>query len=316
MAKTTFYFSHDYNTRTDIKIKKLIQKHGYVGYGIFWAIVEDLYNNANALPADYASIAYDLREDESLIKSVINDFDLFVINNEIISSESIERRLILMDAKTDAARAAALARWGKERERKRLKDANASNIDANAMQTGCNSNAIKESKVNEIKENDIKKNENKKNIKLPYKFSDIIIELKNSDNYKTECTRILHIDPNKYEEYIDIFAFHNKPIDENEIFDFSETKKHFGHWLQSYLLKSKDITGTTGIKRTASDHIIDKLNTMYTSQHIRLFFEKYMNQNNIDEEKAFKDFEKAKQSGITFAKIQSRITDNKKIFDY
>ena len=156
----------------------------------------------------------------------------------------------------------------------------------------------------------------KKNIKLPYKFSDIIIELKNSDNYKTECTRILHIDPNKYEEYIDIFAFHNKPIDENEIFDFSETKKHFGHWLQSYLLKSKDITGTTGTKRTASDHIIDKLNTMYTSQHIRLFFEKYMNQNNIDEEKAFKDFEKAKQSGITFAKIQSRITDNKKIFDY
>ena len=121
---------------------------------------------------------------------------------------------------------------------------------------------------------------------------------------------------NKYEEYIDIFAFHNKPIDENEIFDFSETKKHFGHWLQSYLLKSKDITGTTGTKRTASDHIIDKLNTMYTSQHIRLFFEKYMNQNNIDEEKAFKDFEKAKQSGITFAKIQSRNTDNKKIFDY
>ena len=39
--KNTFYFSHDYNARNDIKIKKLIAKHGYLGYGIFWAIIED-----------------------------------------------------------------------------------------------------------------------------------------------------------------------------------------------------------------------------------------------------------------------------------
>ena len=44
MAKETFYFSHDYNARNDIKIKKLILKHGFCGYGIFWAIIEDLYN--------------------------------------------------------------------------------------------------------------------------------------------------------------------------------------------------------------------------------------------------------------------------------
>lgn len=160
MAKDTFYFSHDYNTRTDIKIKKLIQKHGYVGYGIFWAIVEDLYNNANALPEDYISIAYDLREDESLIKSVINNFDLFDIENGIISSESVERRLILRNEKTKKARDAALARWEKEREKKRLKDANASNKDANALQTECKGNAIKESKEKESKLNDINSNNN------------------------------------------------------------------------------------------------------------------------------------------------------------
>lgn len=152
MAKDTFYFSHDYNTRTDIKIKKLIQKHGYVGYGIFWAIVEDLYNNANALPADYISIAYDLREDEKLIISVINDFDLFIIEDNIISSESVERRLILRDAKSDSARKAALARWEKEREKKRLKD-------ANALQTECKCNAIKESKEKESKEKESKLND-------------------------------------------------------------------------------------------------------------------------------------------------------------
>ena len=52
MSKQSFYFSHDYNTRADIKIKKLIVKHGYEGYGIFWALIEALYQNENALPLD------------------------------------------------------------------------------------------------------------------------------------------------------------------------------------------------------------------------------------------------------------------------
>ena len=61
MSKETFYFSHDYNARNDIKIKRLIVAHGYEGYGIFWALIEDLYQNANALPLDFDCIAYDLR---------------------------------------------------------------------------------------------------------------------------------------------------------------------------------------------------------------------------------------------------------------
>ena len=59
MSKDTFYFSHDYNVRNDIKIKKLINKHGFLGYGLFWAIIEDLYNNTNVLPMDYECIAFD-----------------------------------------------------------------------------------------------------------------------------------------------------------------------------------------------------------------------------------------------------------------
>ena len=52
MNKETFYFSHDYNSRNDVKIKKLLSKHGLLGYGIFWAIIEELYNNTNVLPLD------------------------------------------------------------------------------------------------------------------------------------------------------------------------------------------------------------------------------------------------------------------------
>ena len=137
--KDTFYFSHDYNARQDIKIKKLLVKHGMVGYGVFWSIVEDLYNNANALPTDYESIAYELRIDIQVVKSVINDFDLFVIDGKEFGSKSIENRLNERNEKSKKARKSALARWNKEK------------TDANALQPQSESNAIKESKGKESK---------------------------------------------------------------------------------------------------------------------------------------------------------------------
>jgi len=136
MAKETFYFSHDYNTRSDAKIKNLLKKHKALGYGIYWMIVEDLYNNANALQTDYEVIAYDLRVDEDLIESVVNDFDLFVVNNGFFGSKSIEYRLNKRAEKSRKARESANKRWNK---------------DANALPSQCEPNAIKERKVKETK---------------------------------------------------------------------------------------------------------------------------------------------------------------------
>lgn len=146
MSKDTFYFPHDYNTRSDPKIKKLIRKHGFIGYGIYWAIVEDLYDNANALPTDYETIAYDFRTDENTITSIINDFELFIIDGEEFGSSSIERRLNERDAKSAKARKSARKRWDKVKE------------DANALPTESDPNAIKESKSKENKPNESKEN--------------------------------------------------------------------------------------------------------------------------------------------------------------
>ena len=79
MSKEPFYFLHNYNARNDIKIKRLIVKYGYEGYGLYWAIIEDLYQNANALPLDYDCIAYHLRTSSDMIQSIVNDFDLFEV---------------------------------------------------------------------------------------------------------------------------------------------------------------------------------------------------------------------------------------------
>ena len=144
MAKETFYFSHDYNARSDGKIKKLIVKHGFAGYGLYWAIVEDLYQNANALQTDYDCIAYDMRTDAKTVKSIIEDFELFEIQDGYFGSLSIQRRIEERDAKSQKARESAFFRWNKNK------------TDANAMQTHSEGNAIKDSIIKDNKENDIK----------------------------------------------------------------------------------------------------------------------------------------------------------------
>jgi len=146
----TFYFSHDYTARSDIKIKKLIATQGMLGHGIYWSLVEDLYHNNNKLEDNPALLAYDYRCTTELIKSVINDFDLFIVKDGYVSSNSIQKRLDERNDKVTKAKQSASKRWEKRVE-------NAVNIetqcdsDANAMRTQCDGNAIKESKVKERK---------------------------------------------------------------------------------------------------------------------------------------------------------------------
>lgn len=163
MPKDTFYFSHDYNARNDEKIKRLIRKHGMIGYGIFWSIVEDLYNNANALHLDCEGIAYDLRSDSDTVFSVINDFDLFVFDVNSFGSLSVQKRLDERNDKSIKARESANKRWN----------------NANALQPQSDSNAIKERKGKEIKE--IKYRDNislleKEKIKLDLEFGEDIVQ--------------------------------------------------------------------------------------------------------------------------------------------
>ena len=151
MSKETFYFSHDYSTRNDIKIKRLIVKHGYLGYGIFWALIEDLYQNANAMPLDFECIAYDLRVSIDIVKSVISDFDLFEVDEDTFSSLSVQRRLDKRNEISRKARESAMKRWGNKKKETSKK---------------CEGNAIKESKVKEskVKENKEKNNTNTKSV--------------------------------------------------------------------------------------------------------------------------------------------------------
>lgn len=142
------YFSHDLFTRENLKVKKLISKHGMQGYGVFWALVEFLHNNNNKLLTDELGIiSFDLGVDEKLVESVVNDFNLFIVRKKVISSQRVAQNIKIKNEKSKIARNNANKRWASV------------SVDATALPRQSKSNAIKERKEKESKENEKKENE-------------------------------------------------------------------------------------------------------------------------------------------------------------
>jgi hypothetical protein len=91
------------------------------GYGIFWAIVEDLYINENKIAEDYEGIAYDLRIEAETVKSIIQDFELFQIENGFIRSNAIGFRIEKRNLASKKGRESADRRWDDDRKETRIK---------------------------------------------------------------------------------------------------------------------------------------------------------------------------------------------------
>lgn len=177
--KESFYFSHDYNARNDNKIKKLIAKLGYEAYGIYWALIEELYNNENRLDLDYEVLSFSLRVDEDKLKTIINDFELFVVKENYFYSKSAEKRIAEREKKRKTAKRNAGKRWANNKTEEVDESGNDADEDkpqsennANAMQEQCKNDATAlqpHNDCNAIKERkgkDKERKENKKKIEL------------------------------------------------------------------------------------------------------------------------------------------------------
>jgi hypothetical protein len=136
MSKDTLYFRHDCNSRTDRKLVRLNIKHGMAGIGVYWCIIEMLYEEGGYLPLEYDRITFELRTDELLVKSVINDFELFDFDTDRFWSKRTIDELKERCVKSDKARKSIEARWGNER----------------------NTNVIRTNKKRNTKENRIEEN--------------------------------------------------------------------------------------------------------------------------------------------------------------
>lgn len=119
------YFSHDSNARNDDKLIRLRMKHGAAGYGVYFMILERLREETDYVSIkDYNIIAFDFRVDSALVKSVVEDFGLFVFTEDGkgFYSESFLRRMEKKDSVINKRKDAAAARWGKRSDTSQSED--------------------------------------------------------------------------------------------------------------------------------------------------------------------------------------------------
>ncbi len=148
MSKSQSYFSHDSNARNDEKVISVRMKYGMEGYGIYFGIIERLRECADyKCVKDYNIIAFDLRVDANKIKSVIEDFGLFVFTDDgkYFYSGSFIKRMEPLENLREQRRLAGL----KSAEKRAKKKEESTTVERPLNEKATKKSKVKESKVKE-----------------------------------------------------------------------------------------------------------------------------------------------------------------------
>ena len=150
MKKT--YFNHDSTARFDIRVIKLRSKLGYEGYGIFWAVLELLFVEENKLCVnDYEPLAYGLQCDEHILKQVIEDFDLFVLEDGCFYSRRLNDHIQEINSKSNKAKENASKRWSNAVAMQSYSNGNASKVNKSISNSKSKVNKTIEYRLAEFK---------------------------------------------------------------------------------------------------------------------------------------------------------------------
>jgi hypothetical protein len=140
-TKDAYWFSHDSNAKDDPKVVMMIEQLGLESYGIFWVLIETLRDQPEfryplaLIPA----IARRYNTTSEKVKAVIMNYGLFDIEQDLFFfSHSLINRMLPHIEKKEQARLAAHIRWQKQKEL-----AENTGIDADAMRTHSDRNAIR-----------------------------------------------------------------------------------------------------------------------------------------------------------------------------
>lgn len=273
MKDTSYYFKHDYNSRMDPKIKSVIRKHGYLGFGVFWALIEDLYNQANAMPLNCDDIADDMRVDVALVKSIIFDFDLFVVSEGMVSSKAVQRRLDDRDKKSEKAAENAKKRWEKSKgypngmrphsdgnARKEIREEGdksnvSTDVDTEKKPTDVGKEAD-ESDVQSLVEAYQKSHGSKTERCISLDEAKDI--LKSSKELEESVCMKHHLTKAQMDEAIETFI-RDKKAEDYEVESEKDVKRHFRNWVPSWLSNFGHPDRSSGYGSAASVKNIQKI---------------------------------------------------------
>lgn len=232
--KKTYYFQHDYNARNDPKLQALIVEMGVAGIGIYWCLVEMLYEQDGEMPmSSIKSIAYNLHVKQKTVERVIKDFGLFDYDDDkseniekspkMFRNKSVLKRLNRIIDISEKRKRAIETRWKSKRnsESNEYKcNTNECENDTNEVQTEYKSNTHI-IKGNEIKGNEIKEDYKEEGSSLrsePLSTGAVDVPVK-VENYRSDEER-------KNREYcMAIASFFNQSVQGKQIPQIKKMQK-------------------------------------------------------------------------------------------
>lgn len=108
MPKDALYFSHDFGARNDPKLQDVQIQMGMEGIGIYWCVVEMLYEQGGYLPLSaLRGMAFSMHVEEAKVTSIIEDFGLFSKTDDGLFYSSSALSRIEKKRRVSEARAAA-----------------------------------------------------------------------------------------------------------------------------------------------------------------------------------------------------------------
>ncbi len=238
------YFSHDSNARNSDKIIPLRMRWGAEGYGIYFMILERLREEPEYMSVkDYNMIAFDLRVDAGKVKSIIEDFGLFVFTDDgkYFYSESFRRRMQKKDAKSEklseAGKRGNEKRWGKQRD---------------SIATQSPPDRICDKNLSQEKER--KEKENNPPIIPPLSFSeDEIVSIENLKEkifseetvWYEKIAMTQRLSPSEITNWLNTF-FTELECTGEIMKSLKDFKSHFYRWLKIQIKDKKEIKNDTG----------------------------------------------------------------------
>ncbi|MDP2651376.1 MAG: DUF4373 domain-containing protein [bacterium] len=126
MPKDAFWFKHDANAHNDLKIRALLKRFGWQGYGWFWFLIETLRDGTDYhLPNDDFTIealagdmGVDIDEAKRFISYLIKIQLLSVDGDNQLFSKRLSSDMAVKDQRTEVARESALKRWSSYQDKK------------------------------------------------------------------------------------------------------------------------------------------------------------------------------------------------------
>jgi uncharacterized protein YdaU (DUF1376 family) len=107
-----FWFRHDTDASSDIRMQRLSRKYGMEGVGIYWTVVEALYREGGVISLDkIPDLAYSMHAEEKTVDEIIKSSGLFQFDKSNFWSKRALNELSAKQEISEKARQSAKARW-------------------------------------------------------------------------------------------------------------------------------------------------------------------------------------------------------------